>query len=290
MWERVPLLFIFQQRCRYHSRFCMRKDDYKFIWETVYRHRDKNHGADKTEPVSARLVKRVRTTGLVSKTEYGNFLRGPDAAGEIEYPSAVISNKRSYCFLEQSYFAVMRHIILPDLLRRRKESNWSRWRIWSAAPPCGEKPCSLAIDPAIIFPAQSIHLRGEIGATYIFPWTLRKEVAGVYPSEAMRQIPPRALVRHYPQMVYRDLDAFPLFKSSIRHPIKFLGQPPPGEEQFHVIFCRYLMILFDWATKSRLLTYLKDHLVPRAISFIGHSESPAGVNHGPTVRPAIHLA
>lgn len=273
----------------------MRNDDYKFICETVYRHSSIDLGADKTELVSARLVKRLRATGLSSISEYCNYLRGPDAAEELKHLIDVISTNHTYFFREQSHFEAMRSIILPDLLSRRKQENWSRLRIWSAACSSGEEPYSIGIDLAEYFSTQSINWDCEIEATDISSRILKRAAAGVYSSEAVSKIPPPLIRRHF-QVGYGPQAGFHRVKPAIRRQIKFrrlnlLEQSPPGDERFQVIFCRNVMIYFDRETQARLVRRLRDRLVPGGYLLVGHSESLTGLNHGlKTVRPATYQA
>ncbi len=52
-----------------------------------------------------------------------------------------------------------------------------------------------------------------------------------------------------------------------------------GLPQFHVIFCRNVMIYFDRPTQERLVNQFAAHLEPGGYLFIGHSEGLMAINH-----------
>ncbi len=82
-------------------------------------------------------------------------------------------------------------------------------------------------------------------------------------------------------------------KDEIRNNVVFrrfnLMNPFPFKKQFHVIFCRNVMIYFDQKTKLRLTKKFYDALEPGGYLLIGHSESIDLKNTGfEYVQPAIY--
>jgi chemotaxis protein methyltransferase CheR len=57
-------------------------------------------------------------------------------------------------------------------------------------------------------------------------------------------------------------------------------EPLGQAAQFHVIFCRNVMIYFDRPTQEDLVRRLAERLVPGGWLLIGHSEGLSGLRSG----------
>ena len=74
------------------------------------------------------------------------------------------------------------------------------------------------------------------------------------------------------------------------HHLNLLQPSYPFTQQFHVIFCRNVMIYFDRETLETLVRKLSSQLLPGGHLMVGHSESLSGIRHGlKTVQPALYL-
>ncbi len=271
----------------------MRANDYRFICETVYRHSSINLGADKGELVAGRVKKRLTAVRVPDIETYCNYLRGPDGSTEIQHLIDVISTNHTFFFRENSHFDALTEVILPELLMRKKQVSWPRLRIWSAACSSGEEPYSIGITLAEFMRDPNRHWDYEIEASDISHRILEKATRGIYPDSTADKVP-EEMRRRYFQVGYGPQAGYRRVKPEIRQHVKFhqlnlLEQAPPGSGNFHIIFCRNVMIYFDLPTQERLVQRLRSRLVPGGYLLVGHSESLNGINHQmKPVRPAIY--
>ncbi|AHF92937.1 chemotaxis protein CheR [Opitutaceae bacterium TAV5] len=269
--------------------------EYQFIRELVYRRSRINLGPGKQELVSARLGKRLRATRLSSIGEYCRLLRAPGGEDEVGHLIDAISTNHTYFFREESHFATLRELILPELLARRAREHWPALRVWSAACSSGEEPWSIAIT-----------LDRQLHGADAWPWTvqasdisarvLARARAGVYPPESLARMDP-ALAKAYFETGYAGAaEGLCRVRPALAARVQFarsnlLAGAPPFAGPFHVIFCRNVMIYFDRPTQEELIGRLTRQLVPGGWLLVGHSESLSGLSHSlRMIRPATWRA
>jgi chemotaxis protein methyltransferase CheR len=103
------------------------------------------------------------------------------------------------------------------------------------------------------------------------------------------------MLRKYFKKGLREWDGSFRVKDELRERVAFqhlnLLEPPyPFKKNFHVIFCRNVMIYFDRATQESLVSHLSDRLMPGGYLLVGHSESLSGIKHSlRLVQPAVYL-
>jgi chemotaxis protein methyltransferase CheR len=132
----------------------------------------------------------------------------------------------------------------------------------------------------------------RILATDVSTTMLARVRAGVYAEEALREVPPSIVRRHF--TVVQDgatryfQVAAPVHRMVYAARLNLVGSWPM-QGRFDYIFCRNVMIYFDRQTRQELVQRLWDWLTPGGFLFIGHSESLAGLSHAfRFVQPAVY--
>jgi chemotaxis protein methyltransferase CheR len=269
----------------------MRDNEFEFIRSLVYERTRINLGSDKRELVAARLGKRLRATRSTSMGEYCRILNAPGSEEELARLIDVISTHHTFFFREQEHFDFVLVHVVPEMLARRKTEHWPTLRAWSAACSSGEECYSLAI-------ILEEGLRGtdwpwHIEGTDVSEAVLEQAGAAIYNEEAVGRIPRHLGREHFQRGIGKQAGNYRV-KEGLRSRVAFhqhnlLGGAAPFSEQFHIIFCRNVMIYFDKPTQEELVKRLTLQLLPGGYLFVGHSESLTAIRHSLTsVKPAIY--
>ncbi|MEI6107988.1 MAG: protein-glutamate O-methyltransferase [Opitutae bacterium] len=268
----------------------MRETEFDFICGLVYKHSRINLGADKRELVSARLGKRLRATKLATVGEYCSLLKLHPDGEELAHLIDAISTNHTFFFREQAHFDFLRTTVLPELKARAAHESWSRFHVWSAACSSGEEPYSIAMT---LDENLGTSWPWQIECTDISNRILERARAGIYREETVGKLSPER-VRKYFQCGHGPQEGNYRVKAALQAGLTFrhlnlLEGPVPFQEQFHVIFCRNVMIYFDRQTQEELVQKLTRHIVPGGYLLVGHSESLTGIRHSlQAVRPATY--
>ncbi|MBC8096978.1 MAG: protein-glutamate O-methyltransferase [Akkermansiaceae bacterium] len=265
------------------------KEDYDFICRLVYEKSRIHLGADKQGLVTSRLAKRLRQLQLSSYHEYCQLLSSPAGQEELRFLIDRISTNHTHFFREIKHFEFLGDNILSTW---RRNNPGETFRIWSAACSSGEEPYSLAIYLAEKL-APAAGGQWHIDASDISTRVLALARTGVYDSERLNDVSPDWLRRHF-QKGMRQWEGQFRVKEELRQRIAFhhlnLLQPGyPFTKPFHVIFCRNVMIYFDRATQTELISHLSAALAPGGYLMVGHSESLSAIKHSlQLVQPAVY--
>jgi len=221
--------------------------------------------------VVSRLGKRMREVGIPSFKAYVARVQ-EDPAELREMIDRLTTNKTSF-FRESAHF---------DFLRTRALPSWGDRdvTIWSAGCSSGEEPYTIAT--VLHDYAQGGGAKGRILATDLSHRTLVKARAGVYSAEAVRDIPPQTITRHFNRErdgQHEQLVAKDHLRSIIRFGALNLMEEWPMKGPFDAIFCRNVMIYFDRDTQERLVQRFSKLLAPDGYLFVGHSETLHSMQH-----------
>lgn len=227
---------------------------------------------DKFDMFYSRLARRVRALGLVSFSDYCDYLDRSNDEGElIELVNAVTTNLTSF-FRENHHFDFLAETALPEAVERNRDAR--RLRIWSAGCSTGEEPYSLAMT----LQENGQRLTGwdtRILASDIDSNVLAQARTGVYAANRVEALPQRRLKAFF-QRGRGAQEGRVRVKDALRGLVEFqqinLMEPLAVERQ-DIIFCRNVIIYFDKETKQRLVERFADQLVDGGYLFIGHSES-----------------
>lgn len=183
---------------------------------------------------------------------------------EVRTLARHITIGETYFFREKPAMDFFRQIIIPEIVKRRK-SNQTPYRIWSAACSSGEEPYTLAMlmqDHLQDFSASDV----TILATDINPDALKKARNGAYTPWSFRETSEQIQKRHFSKEGKQWV-----IRPEIRQMVRFahlnlisdiFPSPLNGTAGVDLIFCRNVLMYFDKETIQRIAHQLENCLVP----------------------------
>jgi chemotaxis protein methyltransferase CheR len=260
--------------------FKLSDKEFSLFSRLVYEKAGINLHEGKKELVRSRLSRRLRVLKMSQFKEYYKFLMADESGEELVHMLDAISTNLTSFFREPKHFDFLESKALPTLMADSKTRK-RQINIWSAGCSSGEEPYTLSIclhefletEPGISF---------RITASDISTRMLSSAATGVYHGSQVQSIAPNVL-RKYFQRGQGTWSGHYRLKPSVRNTVEFrrlnLMEPFPFSSQFHIIFCRNVMIYFDKQTQGRLVNKYYESLEPGGFLFIGHSESLMGTEH-----------
>lgn len=233
--------------------------------------------ASKRPMVEARLRKRLLQLGIPSFAEYVRLLSDPVRREPELVPltDALTTNKTDF-LREPAHFTLLEQTILPQLyaagIGHRKPL-----RVWSAAASTGEEPYTLAMVLDNWGRSQRLFDFSVLG-TDISTRVLAHARQATYDDTAIAPLPENWR-RHY-LLRARGAEAPAPFRIApeIRARVRF-GQLNLMDAdyglpcEYHIIFCRNVMIYFNRDTQAEVARKLTANLADGGYLFVGHSES-----------------
>lgn len=232
----------------------------------------------KKSMLETRLRKRLRKLGLDSFKAYGQYLFDPAHHDRewVQLVDVVTTNKTDF-FREPLHFDFLCREALPNLLGPAGDRLQQRpLRIWSTACSTGEEPYTLAMVLAE-FAAGHPGFDFSILATDISTQVLEAARTGVYREEKIEPVADALRKKYLRRSKDRSagiVRVVPGLRARIdfRH-LNLMSEEFGIEREFDLIFCRNVLIYFDFPTQQRLLQRLCSYLPMGGYLFLGHSET-----------------
>lgn len=248
--------------------------EFEAIHSLVYERFGINLTDQKRNLIVGRLQKVLKSHGMTSFSDYLEYV-SKDSTGEaLSELIDRISTNHTFFFREPEHFRFMKEVALPAI-RSRLDSQHSRdIRIWSAGCSSGEEPYTIAIALRDFFGREYSQWKAGVMATDISSHVLRHAERGIYPVERLAKTTPDICAKYFQRhgeeqvAVNADIRADVTFRR-----LNFMSPSFPFKKQFHIIFCRNVMIYFDTPTRLELVRKFHAALEPGGYLFIGHSES-----------------
>jgi len=228
-------------------------------------------GPDKAYLLESRLkplLERYRLRDLAALAD--NLRHFPSNALAQEVVEAMTTNE-TYFFREPLIFTHLAEEVRA--LVRATTTDGSQIRIWSAACSTGQEVCSIRMTLA----ESGIILQTPIGAsveilgTDIDGLALARAQAGVYSTfEVNRGLSIERLRANF----LRSGDGWQMREShdNLRYQRWNLLNDPINFGMFDIVFCRYVLIYFDLATRRHVLRNIARVLRPRGVIYLGGME------------------
>lgn len=261
-----------------HHKETLSEKDFKRLSEFIYGNYGIKMPREKKTMLEGRLAKRLRINQMNSFSEYCDFVfsqQGMDQ--EIIHMINVVSTNKTDFFRESSHFEYLHDHVLPEFSAEGKSI-----RIWSSACSSGEESYTTAMVLSEYNRVAQTPVPFSIFGTDISSDILNKAALGVYKEERIANIPHSYKHRYF--MTNKDpqkklVRIVPELRRSCSFMrLNLMDTAYPVQEQFHVIFCRNVLIYFDRPTQEAVINKLCDYLLPGGYFFLGHSESAMGMN------------
>ena len=235
----------------------------------------KNHAL-----IRNRIVKLLRRHELKTYEEYWDMIEKGGRELTSEFISALTTNMTSF-YRESNHFDFLEKA-LPELTKKFGGDI----RIWCAAASTGQEPYTIAMTACEAM-NQAPNMKPRLLATDIDLQVLKKASIGTYEEREMQGLPPAQRAKYFEKVKSKDGE-FWRAKDTIHNLIRFapfnlMSPKYEFKSQFHVIFCRNVLIYFDEPTTKKVIDSLTACLAPGGYLVLGHSES-GNVKH-PHLKP-----
>ncbi|MGA7886917.1 MAG: protein-glutamate O-methyltransferase CheR [Acidobacteriaceae bacterium] len=243
--------------------------DVEFLRELVARNSGNQLDSCHDYLFESRLQHLVRAQGFSSVAGLVAALRlAQPSSLERSVAEAMTINETSF-FREPAAFDLLRDVLLPALLVRRRDAR--ALRFWSAACSSGQEAYSLAMLLGAHFP-QLASWSIDILGTDLSAGMIARAAAGRYSRmEIDRGLSPD-LISKYLAPAGDEWEVSPALRSLCRFQRRNLCSSPPLPRACDVIFLRNLLLYFPPATRNRVLRVIHRSLAPDGILFLGASE------------------
>ena len=255
------------------------EEEFRLFQAFVLRESGIHLGEKSRAMLVSRLWKRLRALQLRSFASY--YRRVKSDSEELVRMLDCICTNETYFFREPVAFECLRSRIFPEWMAEADANKRSKTlKIWSAACSTGEEAYSLAMAVLTHFPP-SAGWNVEVLGTDLSTKVLAQANAGIWPVERISDVPAdyqkKFLLKGFgPEN--GKIKAAEELRSVVRFQRLNLTQEPfEVGGPFDLIFCRNVLIYFQWETKIKVVDALGKYLTPRGFLFLGNAESLHGV-------------
>lgn len=211
---------------------------------------------------------------LEAGTERGNNCFDP-LQSEFEWKelTLLLTIGESYFFRDAGQFSLLRSVIFPELIKRRKDER--TLKIWSAGCSTGEEPYSLAVLLQEMIPDQSGWKISIVG-TDINQTNIEKAKRGFYSSWSFRMVDPQVQSQYF----VRHNNEWQI-KENLREMVTFrygnlvndeFPNSESGLEYLDLIICRNVFVYFSSEAISLVLKKFHRTLKPGGYLITAHAE------------------
>lgn len=224
-----------------------------------------------------RILSEACKTFHYTPTEYLKMLyNASDSSPIIEHLITGITIGETYFFRDSNQINLLQEMILPTLIKRKREQKKPTLRIWSAGSASGEEIYTIAMLLCDILPdikAWTLTLLG----TDINTQSLKKAINGIYSEWSMRSTSERYKQRYFTL----NNNGQYIISQNIRDMVTF-EYLNLNEDSFpsilnatnaqDFILCRNVLIYFDRDRGIKLMQKLSDSLVDGGFLLLGASD------------------
>lgn len=254
-------------------------EEFQLFQALVLRESGIHLGAKNRAMLVSRLWRRLRALELNSFSSY--YRRVKADPHEMVLMLDCLCTNETHFFREPAAFDCLRNRVFPEWMADADAGKRSRTlRIWSAACSTGEEAYSLAMMMLTYFPP-SAGWNVEVLGTDLSTKVLARASAGIWPAEKISGIPTdyqrRFLLKGFGPDKGKIKAALELRQVVRFQRLNLTREPYDVAGSFDLIFCRNVLIYFQWETKIKVVDSLGKYLTPDGYLFLGHAESLHGV-------------
>lgn len=239
----------------------------------------------KFEMLQAKLSKLTSRAGIDCLDEYYNLITASKTGLWDSFVDEITTHKTNF-FREDNHFDFIKNQMDLILEKNKRILENNEIRVWSSACSTGDESYTIAMVLSECLPS---NINIKILATDISPKVIFEAQNGEYILDSEDIISPYYLTKYFEKneekyCIVSDLKKLITFRTFN------LMQPFPFKNDFDIIFCRNVMIYFDFKTQEKLINKFYDFTTQNGLLFIGHSESLNQKKHKYTyLKPTIYI-
>jgi len=248
----------------------LEREEFHFIRDFVYRAASIVIDEDKHYLVEYRLAPLIEREGMGSFRRLVSELKQPSSGplrGRVV--DAMTTNETSF-FRDAKPFDILRRIILPQLIERRRSSR--ALHLFFGGCSSGQEPYSIAMLLRQHFPELN-DWDVQLTAADLSGEMIRRAREGLYTQfEVNRGLPARLLVQYFEKsgIHWRISESI---RSMVHFQAMNLSQPLALSTGVDIFFLRNILIYFDQNERSRLLEQVRDALRTDGCLMLGAAET-----------------
>ncbi len=221
--------------------------------------------------LDSRLKERLRNKKLTNPDDYYKLITS-DQAEFKSFLDSITTNLTRF-FRNQPHFDALINYVIPRIIEKKKRTNDTKIKIWSAGCSTGEEPYTIAMLLKDKLPEPYTF---EITASDISLKCLMIGQQGFYATSRVEGIPPAYLDTYFTK-VEDGYQVKPELMKTIKfdyHNLRY----DMGARNFDIVFCRNVLIYFDEKAQKACVEKFWDSMSFDSYLFIGHSESLFGMD------------
>jgi chemotaxis protein methyltransferase CheR len=248
--------------------------EYQLLSEYVYNIIGINLTDQKRNLLMGRLQKLLREKKLKSFQEYYNYVVTDKTGAALSELANYISTNHTFFYREKDHFEYFQKTSLPEIMKILRKNNSNDLRIWSAGCSSGEEPYTLIMLMMETLGNDYFNLNAGILATDISEKALNLAKIGIYNEERVKFLPENYIKKYFNKLSDGQYQIIDRVKKEVTYrKFNLMNESFPFRKQFHIIFCRNVMIYFDGPTRRTLVNKFYKFITDDGYLFIGHSES-----------------
>lgn len=221
--------------------------------------------------LSQKILARMKILKIANSEGYYQLLNSKTEAAREEWKKLIISltTTETYFFRDRGQINLLKNVVIPELISKKRLSNKKTLRLWSAGCSTGEEPYSLAIllrESIEDWQDWKIFILG----TDVNEIVLEKAEKGIYNSWSFRQVDLRVRSRYFKQIKGEwkiDAEIRKMVTLSKNNLIKDYF---PGE--LDLIVCRNVFVYFKPDLISLVINKFLKALNPEGYLMTAHAE------------------
>lgn len=253
----------------------IKEEVYKFFSDYIFQHSGMVYASSDYYRLDARINELVKIFSLNSVDEvYEMYKKNitPDMKAVL---INISTNNETYFFRDVKPFSVLTKLILPEILTKVPTGPIT---IWSAASSTGQEAYSMLMGIQSSAIASNLSRISVFGSD-ISTDALNKAKKGMYNGlDVQRGLPIALLMKFFTQ----GSDETWQINSELMGKVRFaefnLLKDSFPKDNYHIIFCRNVLIYQEKENKNNILKNLYTALKPGGYLFLGNGESLIGID------------
>lgn len=259
----------------------MNDEVYRGLCEIIYNSSRMHMTPEKKSLLESRLTNHKRLLQAHDWDAYLEKLKESSSPDAIEYLIDLAVTNHTYFFREPSHFERLSTEYLDEKLKYFAASQ-KPIQCWSVASSSGEEAFSLAITLAEYARRYSA-VSWKIYGTDISRRIIDKAKASIYKIDLLN-LPDEDFLSLYFRRGSGIYDGCCKVKDSLLDNVEFFQanvfqEILPVPDRLDLIFCRNILIYFDFLSRQQLISRLENMLEPGGLLFIGQTENLFNIRH-----------
>ncbi|QNI38322.1 CheR family methyltransferase [Edaphobacter albus] len=247
--------------------------DYAYLRELVLEQSANLIDPSRNALFDTKLTPIAKSAGVASLRDFVNLLKNDQPPHLHRAVAEAMTINETSFFRDVKTFNLLRDILLPQLVERRREER--RLRIWSAASSTGQEAYSLAILLAEHLP-ETTSWDVRIFGSDISRKVIEYARAGRYGRlEINRGLPARMLLKYF----HRDKEEWEI-NPRLRAMCEFypvnLCTPPPSLPTFDLVLLRNVLLYFSQEDRSHVFHTVYQRMADDGYLLLGNAEQAEG--------------